>query len=54
MHGHFAKDADMESLIIDSTIMRAHPCAAGALHKKGANRLKPWDALEGDSVQKFM
>jgi transposase len=27
---HFAGDADMEYLIIDSTIIRAHPCAAGA------------------------
>ena len=27
---HFASDADMEYLIIDSTIIRAHPCAAGA------------------------
>lgn len=27
---HFAADADMEHLILDSTIIRAHPCAAGA------------------------
>ena len=31
MHQHFAKDPDMEWLIIDSTIIRAHPCAGGAL-----------------------
>ncbi len=31
---HFAQDADMESVMIDSTIVRAHPCAAGA-QKKG-------------------
>ncbi len=30
---HFADDPDMENLIIDSTIVRAHPCAAGALKK---------------------
>ena len=54
MHGHFAQDVDMESVIIDSTIMRAHPCAAGASHKKGANSPRPWDALEGDSAQKCM
>jgi len=30
---HFATDADMESVMIDSTIVRAHPCAAGAQKK---------------------
>jgi transposase len=33
MHHHFADDPDMENLLIDSTIIRAHPCAAGALKK---------------------
>jgi len=27
----FADDPDMESLILDSSVVRAHPCAAGAL-----------------------
>jgi transposase len=27
---HFADDPDMDTLIIDSTIVRTHPCAAGA------------------------
>ncbi len=27
---HFADDPDMENGMIDSTIVRAHPCAAGA------------------------
>ena len=31
MHPHFASDPDIESLIVDSTICRAHPSAAGAL-----------------------
>ena len=44
---HLAEDADMESLIIDSAIMRAQQCAAGASRKKGANPPKPWDALRG-------
>ena len=35
MHQHFADDPDMEHLIIDSTIIRAHPCAAGAPHSQG-------------------
>jgi transposase len=31
---HFAQDPDTESLMIDSTIVRAHPCAAGAEKKR--------------------
>jgi len=27
---HFSDDPDMESVLLDSTIVRAHPCAAGA------------------------
>lgn len=30
MHVHFADDPDMESIMIDGTIVRAHACAAGA------------------------
>ncbi len=33
MHLHFANDPDMENLMIDSTVVRAHPCAAGASKK---------------------
>jgi transposase len=33
MHQHFVDDPDMEHLILDSTIVRAHPCAAGASKK---------------------
>ena len=43
LHQHLAGDPDMECLIIDSTAVRAHPCAAGAPPKKGAKRLRPWD-----------
>ncbi len=35
MHEFFADDPDMESVIIDSTIVRAHPCAAGAGQSEG-------------------
>jgi transposase len=35
MHEHFALDADLEYLIPDSTVIRAHPCAAGAPEEKG-------------------
>src|SRR4051794_36767154 len=30
LHEHFIEDPDMEWLLIDSTVVRAHPCAAGA------------------------
>ena len=35
MHQHFADDPDMESLMLDSTVIRAHPCAAGAPKTQG-------------------
>jgi transposase len=35
---HFSQDRDMEHLLIDSTIVRAHACAAGA-QKKRASRV---------------
>ena len=35
LHQHFVNDPDMEWLIIDTTIVRAHPCAAGALKTGG-------------------
>jgi transposase len=35
MHQHFADDPDMEYLILDSTVVHAHPCAAGALQASG-------------------
>jgi transposase len=38
MHAHFAEDPDLEWLLLDSSVVRAHPCAAGAL-KKTAVRL---------------
>jgi transposase len=31
---HFADDPDMEQGMLDSTIVRAHPCAAGAQKKR--------------------
>lgn len=30
---HFIEDPDMENLMLDGTIIRAHPCAAGAKKK---------------------
>ncbi len=36
LHHSFTVDADLEHLLIDSTIIRAHPCAAGAPKKSMA------------------
>jgi transposase len=36
LHAECADDPDLEHLLIDSTIVRAHPCAAGALKKSAA------------------
>ena len=36
MQEAFTNDPDMEHLLLDSTIIRAHPCAAGAPRKRGA------------------
>ena len=41
MHQHFVEDPDMENIIIDSTVVRAHPCAAGAPKKTVARPNKP-------------
>jgi len=54
MHEHFADDPDMESVIIDSTVVRAHPCAAGALKKTEGKRNRPLDAVEVVSAPKSM
>ncbi len=41
MFEHFADDPDMESMMIDGSVVRAHACAAGASSKKGVKRRKP-------------
>lgn len=51
---HFATDPDMENGMIDSTIVRAHACAAGAPQKTADKRNKPWDAVEAASAPKSM
>lgn len=38
LHRAFAKDPDMEHLLLDSTIVRAHPCAAGAPKKRAGKQ----------------
>jgi transposase len=40
VHQAFASDEDIERLLIDSTIIRAHPCAAGGRKKAAVKRRK--------------
>ena len=37
---HFAQDPDMEHLMLDSSVIRAHASAAGAAAKKGGKKRK--------------
>ena len=53
MHEYFVQDPDMEYLIPDSTVIRAHPCAAGAPGKKGGNQPKHSAAVEVDSAPRY-
>jgi len=48
-----AEDADNEYAMIDATIVRAHQHSAGA-KKKSQKRMKPLDAVPGDSAPKIM
>jgi transposase len=46
------QDADLEWLVLDSTVVRAHPCAAGAPKKgtaPGARPSRPWAAAGAGS-----
>jgi putative transposase len=49
---YFAQDAAMESVMLDSTIIRAHPSAAGALKKTVDRSSKRWDAAEAGLAPK--
>jgi transposase len=41
LHQHFVDEPDLQDLILDSTIVRAHPAAAGAQKKAAGKRPKP-------------
>jgi transposase len=45
------QDPDLEWLLIDSTVVRAHPHAAG---KKGGKATRPWDDRVVASAPRFM
>ena len=38
MMAYFADDPDLENVMVDGSIVRAHPCAAGASKKRWARR----------------
>jgi transposase len=42
LHRHVAQDPDWQEVFLDSTIVRAHACAAG--QKKAPRWRKPWGA----------
>lgn len=46
------QDPDLEWLILDSTVIRAHPCAAGASKKVGARTPRRWAGAGADSARK--
>jgi len=49
---HVAADADLQHVLMDSTVVRAHACAAGA--KKTARKRTRLGVPEGDSRPKSM
>lgn len=51
------QDPDLEWLVLDSTVIRAHPCAAGAQKKSmapAARKTRPWAAVAADSGPRSM
>ena len=52
MHQQFVEDPDMEHLIVDTTVIRAHPCAAGASKKTGGKWPRPSGAAAAGSAPK--
>ena len=54
MHQHFVDDPDMENIMLDCTVVRAHPGAAGASQKKEARLPRRSGAAEVGSAPKSM
>jgi transposase len=50
---YFADEPDMEYLIVDSTVIRAHPSAAGAAKKTVVKPSKPLAEVEEGSAPRF-
>jgi hypothetical protein len=54
LHQHFADDPDLENGLLDSTVVRAHPCAAGASKKTADKQNKLWAAVGAGLAPKSM
>jgi len=54
MLAYCAADPDLENGMVDTTIVRAHACAAGAPKKTVDKRNKPWGAVGAASAPKSM
>ena len=50
MFQYFSRDKDMEWLMVDSTIVRAHACSVGA---KGGQKFKHWDGVREAIAAKY-
>ncbi len=49
-----ADDPDLQSVMIDATVVRAHACAAGAPQKTAGRRRKAWGARAVGSAPRSM
>ncbi len=45
-----ADDPDLQAVLIDATVVRAHACAAGAPQKTAGRRRRGWDARAAASA----
>lgn len=54
LHQHFANDPDLEQILLDSTIVRAHPCAAGASKKAVGKKTSRSGAAGAGSARRSM
>lgn len=52
LHEHFHDAGEISAILIDSTMVRAHSCAAGAPQKKEDKKHKHSDALGADLPRK--
>ena len=54
LHEHFHQAGELSAILVDSTTVRAHSCAAGAPKKKEDKRGQLSDAAVVDSRQNFI
>ena len=52
MHQHFVEDPDMENIMLDRTVVRAHPCASGASQNTEGKPPRRSDVVEEGSAPK--